>query len=89
MTIPNISGIGALQILDYVSTVAVGSTAPPNDFGMVASIDGCTLILVVVWDLLTDSSIAQIDTFAFGKRTATDGISNYTASTKSHRRRNL
>jgi elongator complex protein 1 len=31
---------GALQILEYLSTAAAGSTAPPHDFGMVASIDG-------------------------------------------------
>jgi elongator complex protein 1 len=35
------SDIGALQVLEYASTIAVGSVAPPNDFGMVASIDGC------------------------------------------------
>jgi hypothetical protein len=33
--------IGALQVLDYASTISPGSVVPPNDFGMVASIDGC------------------------------------------------
>jgi elongator complex protein 1 len=36
---------GSLQLLDYVSTTATGSVAPPNDFGMVASIDGLSLKL--------------------------------------------
>jgi hypothetical protein len=31
---------GALQILEYLFTTATGSVAPPNDYGMVASIDG-------------------------------------------------
>ncbi|KAI8934328.1 hypothetical protein NX059_009064 [Plenodomus lindquistii] len=35
----------ALQILEYSSTVAAGSVAPPDDFGMVASIDGLSLKL--------------------------------------------
>lgn len=35
----------ALQILEYASIVAAGSVAPPNDFGMVASIDGVSLKL--------------------------------------------
>ncbi|CBX92067.1 similar to elongator complex protein 1 [Plenodomus lingam JN3] len=40
-----ISTADALQILEYASTVAAGSTVPPNDFGMIASIDGLTLKL--------------------------------------------
>lgn len=32
---------GALQVLEHASTIAAGSVASPNDFGMVASIDGC------------------------------------------------
>ncbi|KAH3917204.1 elongator complex subunit 1 [Parastagonospora nodorum] len=40
-----LSTSGALQILEYASVVAAGSTAPPNDFGMVASIDGLSLKL--------------------------------------------
>ncbi|PSN68687.1 IkappaB kinase complex, IKAP component [Corynespora cassiicola Philippines] len=35
----------ALQILEYTSSAAHGSIAPPNDFGVVASIDGLTLKL--------------------------------------------
>ncbi|KAF2833535.1 elongator complex protein 1 [Ophiobolus disseminans] len=35
----------ALQILEHTSMAAVGSTAPPNDFGLVASIDGLSLKL--------------------------------------------
>ncbi|CAG5182057.1 uncharacterized protein ALTATR162_LOCUS9970 [Alternaria atra] len=35
----------ALQVLEYVSTISAGSVAPPNDFGMVASIDGLSLKL--------------------------------------------
>jgi elongator complex protein 1 len=35
----------ALQILEYASVVAAGSVAPPNDFGIVASIDGVSLNL--------------------------------------------
>ncbi|KAF1830666.1 IkappaB kinase complex, IKAP component [Decorospora gaudefroyi] len=35
----------ALQVLEYTSTVSAGSVAPPNDFGMVASIDGSSLKL--------------------------------------------
>ncbi|RMZ66090.1 elongator complex 1 [Pyrenophora seminiperda CCB06] len=35
-----LSTSGALQILKYASTISAGSIAPPNDFGMVASIDG-------------------------------------------------
>ena len=31
----------ALQVLEYASTISAGSVAQPNDFGMVASIDGC------------------------------------------------
>ncbi|KAL5382220.1 hypothetical protein DPSP01_006620 [Paraphaeosphaeria sporulosa] len=34
---------GSLQILEYASTVAAGSVAPPHDFGVVASIDGLSL----------------------------------------------
>lgn len=33
--------IGALEVLEYASTTSTGSAVPPNDFGMVASIDGC------------------------------------------------
>ncbi|RAR02984.1 elongator complex protein 1 [Stemphylium lycopersici] len=36
---------GALQVLEYASAISAGSVAPPNDFGMVASIDGLTLKL--------------------------------------------
>ncbi|KAF2127337.1 elongator complex protein 1 [Dothidotthia symphoricarpi CBS 119687] len=36
---------GALQILEYLSATAAGSVAPPNDFGMIASIDGLALKL--------------------------------------------
>ncbi|KAF1849738.1 elongator complex protein 1 [Cucurbitaria berberidis CBS 394.84] len=36
---------GTLQVLEYVSSTATGSVAPPNDFGMVASIDGLSLKL--------------------------------------------
>ncbi|KAF2004864.1 elongator complex protein 1 [Amniculicola lignicola CBS 123094] len=36
---------GALQILEYLSVPATGSLAPPNDYGMVASIDGLSLKL--------------------------------------------
>jgi elongator complex protein 1 len=45
MTFADTSMKDALQILEYSSVVAAGSTAPPNDFGMVASIDGCELTL--------------------------------------------
>ncbi|KAJ4294593.1 putative elongator complex protein 1 [Kalmusia sp. IMI 367209] len=38
-----LSTAGALQIVDYSSIVATGSVAPPNDFGVVASIDGLNL----------------------------------------------
>lgn len=33
---------GALQILEYAASVSAGSTIGPHDFGMVASVDGCT-----------------------------------------------
>ncbi|EOA92129.1 putative elongator complex protein 1 [Exserohilum turcicum] len=36
---------GALQVLEYASTMSAGSVVPPNDFGMVASIDGLVLKL--------------------------------------------
>ncbi|KAF1937312.1 elongator complex protein 1 [Clathrospora elynae] len=36
---------GALQVLEYASTISAGSVAPPNDFGMVVSIDGLSLKL--------------------------------------------
>ncbi|KAH7357661.1 elongator complex protein 1 [Pyrenochaeta sp. MPI-SDFR-AT-0127] len=35
----------ALQVLEYAAITAAGSTAPPNDFGLVASIDGLSLKL--------------------------------------------
>ncbi|KAH7094464.1 elongator complex protein 1 [Paraphoma chrysanthemicola] len=35
----------ALQILEYAFVAAIDSTAPPNDFGLVASIDGLSLKL--------------------------------------------
>ncbi|UPX16794.1 Putative elongator complex protein 1 [Ascochyta rabiei] len=35
----------ALQIVEFLSTTAVGSVAPPNDYGLVASIDGLSLKL--------------------------------------------
>jgi elongator complex protein 1 len=47
LIIANTGMKGALQILEYSSVVAAGSTAPPNDFGMVASIDGCELSLLL------------------------------------------
>ncbi|EDU46765.1 elongator complex protein 1 [Pyrenophora tritici-repentis Pt-1C-BFP] len=36
---------GAVQVLEYASTISAGSVAPPNDYGMVASIDGLSLKL--------------------------------------------
>ncbi|EAT87638.2 hypothetical protein SNOG_05247 [Parastagonospora nodorum SN15] len=45
LTVADTRAVGALQILEYASVVAAGSTAPPNDFGMVASIDGLSLKL--------------------------------------------
>ncbi|KAJ4311796.1 putative elongator complex protein 1 [Neodidymelliopsis sp. IMI 364377] len=36
---------GALQIAEFSSATAVGSVAPPNDYGLVASIDGLSLKL--------------------------------------------
>ncbi|KAF2677310.1 elongator complex protein 1 [Lentithecium fluviatile CBS 122367] len=39
------STAGALQILEYASTVSSGSVAPPNDFGLVGLIDGSSLKL--------------------------------------------
>ncbi|KAF2710609.1 elongator complex protein 1 [Pleomassaria siparia CBS 279.74] len=36
---------GAFQMLEYLSTTAAGSMAPPNDFGIIASIDGLSLKL--------------------------------------------
>ncbi|KAF2441894.1 elongator complex protein 1 [Karstenula rhodostoma CBS 690.94] len=38
-----LSTAGSLQILEYASTVAGGSVAPPHDSGLVASIDGLNL----------------------------------------------
>ncbi|KAF2117499.1 elongator complex protein 1 [Lophiotrema nucula] len=35
----------SLQILEYLSTTAAGTTSPPNDYGIVASIDGLALKL--------------------------------------------
>jgi elongator complex protein 1 len=32
--------LGSLQLLDYLFTTSTGSVAPPDDFGIVASIDG-------------------------------------------------
>ncbi|KAH6875352.1 elongator complex protein 1 [Alternaria rosae] len=40
-----LSAPDALQVLEYASTISTGSVAPPNDFGMVASIDGLSLKL--------------------------------------------
>lgn len=42
--------VGAVQVLEYVSSTATGSVVPPNDFGMVASIDGRKLhdIMLVI-----------------------------------------
>ncbi|KAF2184333.1 elongator complex protein 1 [Zopfia rhizophila CBS 207.26] len=34
---------GSLQILEYLFTASTGSVAPPNDFGVIASIDGLSL----------------------------------------------
>jgi hypothetical protein len=28
-------------MLEYASVIAAGSVAPPGDYGMVASVDGC------------------------------------------------
>ena len=35
--------LGGLQKLDYQSVAAIGPTSPPNDFGLVAVVDGKTL----------------------------------------------
>jgi hypothetical protein len=47
-------------VLEYASTIAAGSVAPPDDFGLVASIDGCKSEHYVLFQSRTDmSSISQ------------------------------
>jgi elongator complex protein 1 len=54
---------GALQILEYASTIASGPVAPPDDFGIIASIDGCksltrsSLLVGNVWSLTSIVSL--------------------------------
>lgn len=54
---------GALQVLELTSTVSSGSVVPPDDYGMVASIDGCKSSRVLLSVFPTNyCSIFETDT---------------------------
>ena len=66
----------AVQVLECVSTVAAGSVTPPNDLGIVASIDGCKSCWQVRSSLdasLTSQSVSQSHTLEDRKHTSTNG----------------
>lgn len=79
--------LGALQVLEYASTISAGSVLPPNDFGMVASIDGRKLssLDLPVNSLLTAASGSEAYTIANCKCTAPNGLSYHGAPIQNYR----
>lgn len=65
--------IESIQRAAYASIVTTSPTSPPDDYGIVAVVDGSKLELLFMDMLLIASRTPQVDTYAIGERSASHG----------------
>lgn len=69
---------GALQIAEFSSTTVTGSVAAPNDYGLVASLDGCKWIVERAALYFVDMiSVSEIDATKSRQRATSYGILHF------------